>query len=415
MLSDYFRSLQTLDQLHNGPVGPFIEGFATELEASGFSRVTIRAHIGVSGHLCHWIRARNIAISDLDDLIGARFIKHLPHCHCRPRQGMHINSAGASEKLFRAYLCRIGITAPSPHKKSETAEMALVNAFRDWMKQNRGVTNATLNWYCPIIICLLKSIGGDPSRIDSHTLRAFVHGYAESHQLKNLSGITTALRSFLRYLIAEGRCATGLEAALPAVAAWRLSSLPRYLPPSDVERVIAVCDPLTTSGLRNRAIILLLARLGLRGDDVVRLRINDIDWQKANLCLSGKGRREVLLPLTQEVGDAIFAYLTKGRPAVNSDYVFIRSIAPLRPFSHTGLVTKVVKRAMQRAGVVANFSGAHVLRHSAATQMLQQGISLQDISAILRHRSIETTVQYAKVDIDLLRLVAQPWPEVTLC
>jgi integrase/recombinase XerD len=233
--------------------------------------------------------------------------------------------------------------------------------------------------------------------------------------LKNLGGITTALRSYLRYLIAEGMCVTGLEAALPAVAAWRLSSLPRYLPASDVERVIAVCDPATPSGLRNRAIILLLARLGLRGDDVVHLRISDIDWQKANICLSGKGRREVLLPLTQEVGDAVFAYLTKGRPAVNSDYVFIRSIAPLRPFSHTGLVTKVVKRAMHRAGVVANFSGAHVLRHSAATRMLQQGISLQDISAILRHRSIETTVQYAKVDIDLLRLVAQPWPEVTLC
>jgi site-specific recombinase XerD len=415
MLSDYFRSLQTLDQLHNGPVGPFIERFAAELEASGFSRITIRAHIGVSGHLCHWTHARNIAISDLDDLIGARFTKHLPHCRCRPRQGKYINSAGAGERLFRAYLCRIGITAPAPHKKSETAEMAIINAFCDWMKQNRGVTNGTLHGYRPIIISLLESIGGDPSRIDSPALRAFVLDYAESHHLKNLGGITTALRSFLRYLIAEGRCATGLEAALPAVAAWRLSSLPRYLPASDVERVIAVCDPTTPSGLRNRAIILLLARLGLRGDDVVHLRISDIDWQKANICLSGKGRREVLLPLTQEVGDAIFAYITKGRPAVNSDYVFIRSIAPLRPFSHTGLVTKVVKRAMHRAGVVANFSGAHVLRHSAATQMLRQGISLQDISAILRHRSIETTVQYAKVDIDLLRLVAQPWPEVTLC
>lgn len=415
MLSDYFRSPQTLKRLRSGPIGPFIEGFAEELESAGYSRITIRAHLGASGHLCHWASTKNLTIVDLDDSVGERFTRHLPHCRCRPCQGKYINSAGGSERLFRRYLCLIGVIAPPIPENLETAEMGLVNAFRCWMKQNRGVTESTLDNYSPIIASLLESMGGDPSQLDTRNLRAFILRYAEHHRAGNLAGVTTAIRTFLRYLIAEGRCAVGLDAALPTVAVWRLSALPRYLPASDVERVVTACDPSTPTGSRDRAIILLLARLGLRGDDIVRLRIGDIDWQKANIRLSGKGRREVLLPLTQEVGDAILTYLERGRPVADSDHMFFRAIAPLRPFSNSGLVAKVVARAIDRAGVISVFRGAHVLRHSAATQMLRQGISLQDISAILRHRSVETTAQYAKVDVGLLQLVAQPWPEVTSC
>jgi len=415
MLKDYFRSPRTLNRLRSGPAGPFIEGFAEELKAAGYSRITVRAHLGTSAHLCHWANSKNLGIADLDESIGARFLRHLPRCRCRPRQGRYITSAGAGENLFQSYLRRIGATAPLVYKNLEMPTAVSINAFRNWMKQNRGVTERTLDNYSPVVAALLMSVGDDPSRLDSRNLRAFVLHYAERHGTGCIRSATTALRTYLRYLIAEGKCAVALDSALPAVAVWRLSSLPRYLPAPDVERVIAACDASTPTGLRDRAIILLLARLGLRGDDIVRLRIPDIDWQKANVRLSGKGRREVLLPLTQEVGDAVLAYFERGRPAVDSDYVFIRTIAPLRPLSHTGLVTKVVARAIRRAGVVTDFPGAHVLRHSAATQMLRQGISLLDISAILRHRSIETTALYAKVDIGLLQLVAQPWPEVTSC
>jgi site-specific recombinase XerD len=282
------------------------------------------------------------------------------------------------------------------------------------MVHNRGVTQRTLDQYRSVITSLLESIDGDPGRIDARNLRAFILSHAEHHGKKSLRGATTALRTFVRYLIVEGKCLVGLDMAIPAVAEWRLSSLPRYLQPLEVERIVAAGDPSTPVGSRNRAIILLLARLGLRASDIVGLRLSDIDWQNASICLSGKGRREVLLPLTQEVGDSILTYLERGRPAVDSDHVFIRAIAPLRPFSNSG-VTKIVARAIDRAGVITAFRGAHVLRHSAATQMLRQGISLQDISAILRHRSVETTALYAKVDIGLLQLVAQPWPEVTSC
>jgi site-specific recombinase XerD len=218
---------------------------------------------------------------------------------------------------------------------------------------------------------------------------------------------------FLRFLIAEGYCAVGLDGAIPTVAHWRLASLPRYLPPEDVERLIASCDRTSAVGRRDRAILLLLARLGLRSGDIVHLRLCDIDWKGASVQVCGKGRRQTQLPLSQEVGQAIVAYLKKGRPRVNIEAVFLCSCAPFRPFSSSCVVTKIVDKAIRRAGVVRPGRGAaHLLRHSLATSLVRQRTSLEDIRSILRHSSIETTEIYAKVDIPALRQIAQPWPEV---
>jgi site-specific recombinase XerD len=221
---------------------------------------------------------------------------------------------------------------------------------------------------------------------------------------------------FLRFLIADGKCATGLDGAIPVLAHWRLSSLPRYLQADEVERVIASCDRATQVGRRDRAILLLLARLGLRAGDIVQLRLGDLDWKKAWIHVSGKGRCQTRLPLTQEIGDAIAIYIKDGRPQSNTDTLFIRSRAPFRALRSHCAISVIVTRAMHRAGVTCPSRGAaHVLRHSVASSMLQQGASLQEIGVILRHRSIETTEIYAKVDVIALRQIAQPWPEVGLC
>ncbi|MCI0416049.1 tyrosine-type recombinase/integrase [bacterium] len=216
----------------------------------------------------------------------------------------------------------------------------------------------------------------------------------------------------LQFLIAEGKCVTGLESSIPVVAHWRLSSLPRYLQPEEVERVIASCDLVTSIGKRDYAILLLLARLGLRAGDVVRLRLDDINWKEAQVRVLGKGGRQTVLPLTQEVGNAIAGYVKDARPPANADAVFIRSRAPFCSFANHRAVTDLVTLAMRRAGVRCRRGAAHVLRHSAATSMLRHGASLQEISTILRHRSIDTTRIYAKVDVNALREIAQPWPEV---
>jgi integrase/recombinase XerD len=276
------------------------------------------------------------------------------------------------------------------------------------MRENRGIMLSTLRLYKPTILNFLSEVKGDPSRFDSRMIRRFV---LKCRQPSSTRNCTTAIRMFLRFLIAEGKCSPGLDAAVPIVASWRLSALPRYLPPSDVESILNSCDLSTPLGLRDRAILILLARLALRAGDIVDLKLDDIDWSQSTIRVSGKARKEVQLPLTQEVGDAIYEYLSKGRQAYAGDHLFIRALAPLRPFTSQAVST-IVLRAIRRAGVRSSCCGAYVLRHSAATQMLRQGASLNEIGSVLRHRSITTTAIYAKVDLALLQFVTQPWPEV---
>jgi integrase len=202
------------------------------------------------------------------------------------------------------------------------------------------------------------------------------------------------------------------RARCSARGSWRLAELPRYLSAVQVDSLIAACDGSSPERRRDRAILLLLARLGLRAGDVAGLRIADIEWETGTLRVSGKGRYQVRLPLPQEVGDAIIEYVECRPAAHESDHVFVRNIAPFRPFAHGDGVSSVVRRAMKRAGVVSPAKGAHVLRHTAATQMLRHGVPLDQIALVLRHRGIDTTAYYAKADVNLLKQIAQPWPEV---
>jgi site-specific recombinase XerD len=219
---------------------------------------------------------------------------------------------------------------------------------------------------------------------------------------------------FLRFLIATNRCKSNLEHAIPSVAYWRLSTLPKYLPPEDIELVVNVYESTTELGARNRAIILLLARLGLRAGEVAGLNIDDIDWQNGTLKVMGKNRREARLPLPQDVGDALLHYLSSARPVVDSERVFIRAVAPRIAVTRK-VPQYVAAHAIRQAGIVAPSYGAHVLRHSAATSLLRQGSSLQVVGELLRHASIETTAHYAKVDTTLLQQVAKPWPGEASC
>jgi integrase len=188
--------------------------------------------------------------------------------------------------------------------------------------------------------------------------------------------------------------------------------MPRYLSAEQVNRLIAACDGDASARRRDRAIVLLLARLGLRAGDVAQLRLADIEWQTGSLRVTGKSRYEVRLPLPQDVGDAIAGYLECRPSACSSDRVFLRTIAPCRPLLRGDGISSVVRRAMKRAGIMSPFKGAHVLRHTAATEMLRHGVPLDKIGLVLRHGGIDTTAYYAKADVTLLKQVAQPWPEV---
>ena len=416
MLATYFKHPHTLQQLRSGPAGPYLDGFADLLHAEGFSWWTARRHLAGAAHLGVWTNTVNIEFVDLNEMALSAFAKHLSCCTCKRPNANKGPSVIAGAKHFRNYLKSLGVV---PLEKDEGLQpiknKPLFEGFRRWMRDHRGVTERTLEIYGPTVIDVLDTLGDDPSGYNVEKLRYFVFDRLRRSSRSEAKTTVKALRMFLRFLIAQGLCSSGLEEASPRLADWRLSSLPRYLPSDDVERIIGACDTTTRIGCRDRAIILLLARLGLRGGDIAALRLQDIDWADGSIRVSGKGRRQVRLPLPQEVGDAILEYLKRGRLPVNDDHVFMKGVAPLGPLGSGSRVSTLVARAIQRAGIDAPSHGAHVLRHSAATAMLRQGISLNGIAAILRHRSVETTVHYAKVDLALLKEVAQPWPEVNPC
>jgi site-specific recombinase XerD len=413
MFEHFFDRLSKIQSLRDGPGGSFFEGFATELHQNGYSKITIRRHIRAGEQFLSWIIQIGKPLSCLSEKIIERYDQHLDQClsFSNGHQLQLLNGA----RLFLKYLRDTG-TITTPIIDSTAQDPDLLTEFYEWMRQHRGTSDLTLYNYSLSIRELLKRFGEDPTRFNAKDLRQFVLEKSDQSGWAAAKKCTTALRMFLRFLITEGKCSDGLDGAIPVLAHWRLSSLPQYVQPEEVEHIIDSCDLKSPVGKRNRAILLLLARLGLRAGDILDLRLSDIDWEGAWIYVSGKGHCQDRLPLTQEVGNGIVDYLQDGRPQTDTDVVFVRARAPFRAFGSHCAISVIVAQAMRRAGVTCQSRGAaHVLRHSVATSMLRKGVSLQDIAAILRHRSIETTEIYAKVDTTTLKQIAQPWPEVEIC
>lgn len=411
MFERFFISTFMIKQLRQDPAGRLIEGLAQEMWNGGYAQLSARRYIRAVAHFLHWTRVKRIALETFDDETIDRFKRHLGRCDCRPYGRSDRRSILAGARSFLRYLRTIGMVSTRPKDKMP----ALLAEFSDWMQSRRGTSPAVLYNYGLVIRDLLETLGEDPTSFSAHNLRRFVLVRTPQSGIAKAKMRVTALRAFVRFLIATGKSPIGLDDAIPSVAGWRHTVLPRYLPEADIERLINSCDPTQKVGLRDRAIILILARLGLRAGDILHLRLTDIDWAGAWISVSGKSRRETLLPLSQEVGNALVVYIRKARPKSEADTLFLRSRAPFRGFANHCAVSAIVARVMRRADVVAPCRGAaHLLRHSAATSMLRHGASLQEIAVILRHRSVATTEIYAKVDVEMLRQVVQPWPG-TIC
>lgn len=416
MLLAFYSSAARIRDLRDrqGPFGSLLERFAGYLQRSGYSSISARRHLRSAEHVVHWAIGAHLSPEELNAVSLARFGKHLSRCRCRGfgRTARADILAGA-----RLLLEDLGGTRPADIRKAESmaAKPALLKSFEQWMREQRASSAGTLYNYSLPICALIERYGEDPGQFDARQIREFVVEYSQGHGWAATQHCTTALRMLLRFLVADGRCRAGLLGAVPTMAHWRLSSVPRCLPPADVEHLVESCDLTTTVGIRDRAILLLLARLGLRAGDIVGLRLADIDWKEAWIRVCGKGRQEARLPLNQEVGDALVRYLQQ-RPAVDTDALFLRTRAPWRALASHCAVSVLVDRAIRRAGVERPARGAaHLLRHSVASSMLRQGASLQDISTLLRHRSVETTQIYAKVDVRSLMQIAQPWVEAWPC
>jgi site-specific recombinase XerD len=292
---------------------------------------------------------------------------------------------------------------------NDDGAVVLLAEFRTWLDRERGLSPVSVRCYSKQAKYFLAAVGGPEavSRLDAGTVTAFMVEYSRDRNGWSAKAMVTSLRAFLRFAHATGRTAVPLTGAVPAVASLRLAALPRGLSAAETRRLLAGCDRQTAAGLRDYAVLSLLARLGLRGAEAAGLQLGDIDWRAGEIAVCGKGSRTERLPLPAPAGEALAAWLTGGRPRCESRAVFVTVRRPYRQLTPEA-VRAAMGRACDRAGLERR--GAHRLRHALATEMLRAGASLPEVGQVLRHRSQLSTSVYAKVDQHALRPLARPWP-----
>jgi site-specific recombinase XerD len=391
-----------------------VDEYEQRLERSGYNQKGVRFHLHAVVHFGVWLELEARELREIDEETLQSFERHRLTCTCPEASRNRAREVLSGVRRFLEHLRQRGV---AQSVEARPQPVRLVEDFLQWMKVHRGVVETTATSYRGYVGGLVQVLGDDPQTYTARGLRDFVQTRYRHYRSTSLRMVFAAVRMFLRYLAVEGKCRPGLEHALTSVANWSQQSLPQGLATEEIRRVLDACPP-TPRGLRDRAALLLLIRLGLRAGDVAKLRFTDLCFETATIRASGKGYREVRLPLAQDVGEALLEYLRAGRPRVQSEVVFLRSIAPFQPFSmrQPGKgISHIARAALRRAGVQPPRGGSHVFRHTAACQMLRQGVGLEGIAEVLRHRSVETTGIYAKVDLELLGQIAQPWPEGMSC
>jgi site-specific recombinase XerD len=408
IMEQFYKDPRTPVRMREGPLGAYVDAFAQQLSDEGYAKASARYALQLVADLGRWLSRRRI--------FAAQLTAERLECYLDYRSRHRHRRSGDTAILRRLLSLFIekGIVAQSPPIEGSPAEQ-LEEQFRLYLQQERRLASATMFHYLVFTKRFLAQCFADGEvRLDC--LRAVdVVGFvqreaARLHHPKRSKLMTTALRSFLQYARYRGLISIDLRSSVPTVASWSMASLPRALSADEVQRLLAHCDRHTAAGQRNWAILLLLARLGLRAGEVVGLAFEDLDWEAGELCIRANGGNSDRLPIPQDVGAALAEYLRHSRPACSSRRVFVRMRAPLRGFASSVAICSIVRRALERAGLNPAHKGAHLLRHSVATQMLRQGASLAEIGELLRHRSQQTTMIYAKVDLDLLRPLALPWP-----
>jgi len=391
-----------------GPLRPYIDRVAAHLFERQYERETARHKIRVVADLSRWLERRRLGLDSLDERLIARFFG------CR--RGYDPARAGdAAAVRILVELLRDQHVLPEPQQAGGgSTQHATENSFERYLMQERCLSQATLRNTLPFVRRFLADrFGTGPvslADIRPLDITHFVLRYARALSPSRAKLLVGALRSYFRFLFLRGEIATNLGAAVPTVADWRLSSLPKSIEPEQVERLLKSCDRRTATGRRDYAVLLLLARLGLRAGEVMALTLDDLDWGAGELSVRGKGSRRDQLPMPQDVGEALVAYLRNGRPRCTTRRVFLTARAPIRELDGHQAAGCIVRRALARAGIHSARKGAHLLRHSLAVRMLRRGASLAEIGEILRHRRLDTTAIYAKVDLTALRALAQPWP-----
>jgi site-specific recombinase XerD len=386
-----------------GAMGPFIESFRAWLTERGYSSGTVTGLLAMTGGLGRWMDTRGIAVADLDRVVLAEFRS------ARRVSGMRwvpgVRGLGRLLEFFEQQ----GVVV-TPVAAGGPVEQ-LLERYRRWLVEERGLAEATIVRYMKLArVFLTRRTAGSVSDLEKLTgtdIVAFLLQEGERLSVGSVKGRVAELRSLLRFLYLQGLTPRLLSTVVPPVAGWRDTGVPKAIPATEVALLLSSCDRHDPTGVRDFAILMLVARLGVRSVEVARLRLEDIDWRGGKIILRGKASRQEAMPLPVDVGQALSTYLRQARPPTRIRNVFLAAKAPMRAIP-PGLVADVTHRACDRAGLPR--IGAHRLRHSLATDMLGRGATLVEVSQVLRHHDLATTAIYAKVDDTALRTVARSWP-----
>jgi site-specific recombinase XerD len=408
MLENFLPNPAVVERLKGGLFGPHLDSFVATRCQLGYAPSTVREQLRLLDNLERWLDRNSLALVDLHEPVVRRFLEE------RRSQGRRRRIDAAALQHFLEHLReKVAIAALTPAVDASPLA-TLRQRYENYLQKERGLSPVTATGYWPFIRrFLVERFGNSPlclREVVPHDISTFLLRHARSGRPKVAQLMVTALRSFFRFLFRYAETDRDLAAAVPTVPQWRLAEVPKYLTPAEVEQVIQACQRDTSSARRDHAIILLLARLGLRASEVIALELDDVDWRAGVLTVRGKDGYHDLLPLPADVGEAMAIYLRHHRPPCATRRLFIRTKAPHRGFAQPSSISTIVCRALARAGLQPGFKGSHILRHSLATGMLRAGASMGEIGEVLRHRVPNTTEIYAKVDIQGLRSLALPWP-----
>ena len=393
----------------SGPLEVFAAGFMAELVSLGYRRTPATFQLQLMAHVSRWLAREGLGAGELTSEVVERFLAE------RRAAGYTDRVTVRAMAPLVGYLRGLGVAPPASPRRAVGAVEVLLADYREYLMIERGLTAETIEGYVLAVRPFLAGRLGESDELELSGLGAadvvaFVVARCPGQSRGAAKMTVTALRSLLGFLHLRGVIAGPLAEAVPSTASWRLSGLPRALEPEQVDALLLSCDRDTATGRRDYAVLVMLARLGLRAGEVAGLRLEDVDWRAGELRIVGKGRRSERLPLPADVGEAIVAYLQASRPVTAQDRSLIVRVRAPHDGLTAGGITQIVFAAAARAGLGPLHS--HRLRHTAATAMLRAGASLEEVGQVLRHRQVLTTAIYAKVDRDALRALARPWPEV---
>jgi integrase/recombinase XerD len=413
MLDQYFHSPKVRGRLHASPIHDEIERLVVHLDERGYSRNVVQQYVQAVEHFAAWAFARHTEEISIDRTGIDRFLKeHVPKCRCPP-------PASRTVVVLRAALNHLLAVSkpPSVQDASGLKSERLIDEYMAHLEKNCGLADETLQYRARYAREFLSGIGYDLSAtldgISPQDVMRFVTDCAVRCRRSSAQVAACSLRSFLRFLNMRGLCHSGLVRAVPRIPRWKKEGLPNTLSDHELGVLLGAFDRSSVTGRRDYAMTLCMTELALRVSDVVAIDLDDIDWRNGVMSIrSSKARRCRTLPITDQLGKAIARYLKAGRPTVGSRRLFVRHRAPVCDPVSPALVRGVIRRACERAGLPADKTGTHILRHTTASRLFQRGASLKDVADLLGHRSLETTTIYTKVNLPLLASVALPWPEV---